>query len=132
MSLIHNDNQLAHEIVRAFATYLKSGTDKTAYKYDITMHPLYKLNMSEVNQLMWNQDLKKNLSKQDASTTLTADTATGSKVVTVTSTTDFTAGDYVRFNATAVADGTKAFPIAWDNTIASINAAAKTMRGEGP
>jgi len=116
MSLIHNDNQLAHEILRAFATYFKSGTNKATWKYDITMFPKYAINMSEVMDILFETNLKKNLSDQKGSTLVKQNAGIGSTKIYVNSNTNFVQGDYIRLGSNAVV-ATANFPIAWDNTV---------------
>ena len=128
MSLIHNDNQFAHELIGAFTEYLsKSEADKRTYKYAVTLYPKYKIQPNKILKAIYDQDIRKNLSKAKGSTTLSAAAATGQKVIQVASATNFAVGDYVRLASSAITDSSLAYPIAWDNKIKTVDTINKRI-----
>ena len=66
MSLIHNDTEMASEVLDAFVTYLRSDTDKATFKHDITLAEDYKMNISQMFDAIYETNIKAIRSKVSA------------------------------------------------------------------
>ena len=58
MSLIHNDTELAGEMLHAFVNYLKAdNTARSSYKRDMNLDPNYQVDISNVYDEMWDHNI---------------------------------------------------------------------------